>query len=161
MLARRSVRCGVLAAFLAALVAGAVCQNALRGDVNGDGCVNVQDVRIVAAGLLKDAAECPDADVNADGRVDILDYQYVLAHSSSDEPAREEPPAQVAGRLVQVPRQYRACACVERVQAEAGTYDADECPVSLRFDGAMRLTRSAQSARYLLGLSPHAPPVRA
>ena len=50
-----------------------VQQPALVGDVNGDGRVDTEDLRIVAASLDSQSPTAPGADVNGDGVIDVND----------------------------------------------------------------------------------------
>ncbi|GAF90459.1 unnamed protein product [marine sediment metagenome] len=55
----------------------------LPGDVNGDGCVNLPDVLLLAQAwgtTVDDANYDPDADVNADGSINLPDILILAAH---------------------------------------------------------------------------------
>lgn len=52
----------------------------LKGDVNGDGSVDVADIQAILNNIAEDAtpATAPVADVNEDGSIDVADIQAVL-----------------------------------------------------------------------------------
>jgi hypothetical protein len=78
---------GSTSEFSASLLFGAP-----RGDADGDGDVDLDDVRTVlrAGGGLGTAASVPNGDVapapNGDGRLDILDAARILRHLANLEP---------------------------------------------------------------------------
>jgi hypothetical protein len=52
-----------------------------RGDINGDGIVDLADVILVfqvMTGMVSDSAVCMAADVNDDGKIDLADAGYIL-----------------------------------------------------------------------------------
>jgi anti-sigma factor RsiW len=51
-----------------------------RGDLNGDGLVDIADARAIQILVLRGAAPPPEADVNGDGAVDIADV-YAITRS--------------------------------------------------------------------------------
>lgn len=78
-LSRRNL--GMLTAFLAVCGFVASPANALKGDANGDGQVNVQDARLVADYLVGNALSIPrpeDADVSGDGQITTADALLIL-----------------------------------------------------------------------------------
>ena len=61
----------------------AITMDCLKGDVNGDGAVNITDVTtliglVLNAGDAIDAAQLPAADVNGDGAVNITDVTQLV-----------------------------------------------------------------------------------
>ena len=61
-----------------ALYAGDIEDDTLRGDVNGDGFVDVSDVASLVDCLLNDRSSIGNADVNNDGVVDVNDIANLL-----------------------------------------------------------------------------------
>ncbi|MBQ7689701.1 MAG: hypothetical protein IJT30_00675 [Muribaculaceae bacterium] len=70
----------LLLALLLALPLGGFAQQSVRGDVNGSGVVDIDDVNAVINVMLHKAtpADFPAADVNGDGAVDIDDLNVVI-----------------------------------------------------------------------------------
>ena len=65
-----------------------------KGDVNGDGIINVQDLALVASNFGQSGPN--DADVNDDGQVDIFDLLLVAAHfGESSNPAAPAIPTEI------------------------------------------------------------------
>ena len=65
------------------LVEPSSAERSRRGDVDGDGQVNVADVRAILASLSRDGADLPcldAADVNDDGLVDDADATLLLSY---------------------------------------------------------------------------------
>ena len=56
----------------------------VRGDVNGDGLLNILDIVIIANIILGSAEYVPQADVNQDTELNILDI-VILANMILDE----------------------------------------------------------------------------
>ena len=117
---------------------------------------DVLDVQRVVSYVFGGTQEDPSADVNGDGCVDILDLQRMLALANTAEtPAPVRPPLPevpaVAPRLGSVfilgvlPRSRPFAA---PAQAEAGQVS----------DRALEAEPARTVARYLYGLTPHAPP---
>ena len=57
-----------------------------RGDVNGDGRVNLLDLAYVASRF---GSSTPAADLNGDGKVDILDLVIIADNYGRDRPAND------------------------------------------------------------------------
>ena len=51
---------------------------ALKGDVNGDGDVNVVDITALIDVIMNDVTDNPRADVNEDGRIDVVDITALI-----------------------------------------------------------------------------------
>jgi hypothetical protein len=75
---------------------GDACDDALRGDIDGNGCVDILDVLCIYLKIIGDPASCINGmdltacntcDVDGDGKVDILDvlciYQKVIGDPAS------------------------------------------------------------------------------
>jgi len=62
--------------------AGAGSGSALTGDLNRDGCVNLEDYAVIVHGFGCSLATCgePRADLNGDGWIDTVDYIVFTAH---------------------------------------------------------------------------------
>ena len=56
-----------------------VIKSGLKGDVNGDGSVNIADINVIIDMILRDNLSDPNADVNGDGTVNISDINVVIA----------------------------------------------------------------------------------
>ena len=84
----RSRRVAVLIAALCALSSPLRAQPTLRGDVNGDGVVNMDDVSYLVANLYA-AGPAPigAADANMDGVVDVGDAFFLINYLISGGPA--------------------------------------------------------------------------
>ena len=50
----------------------------VRGDVNGDGKVDVSDVNVAINIMLGKNEAIPAADVNGDGKVDVSDVNIII-----------------------------------------------------------------------------------
>ena len=53
----------------------------IKGDVNGDGIVNIADVAAIIQQLMANSPQ-PEADVNGDGKVDVADILATIRSSS-------------------------------------------------------------------------------
>jgi len=51
----------------------------IKGDINGDGEVNIADVNAVINVILGDESSTIDGDVNGDGEVNIADVNNIIA----------------------------------------------------------------------------------
>ena len=67
----------ILYMFLCMMALGAAAQ-AVSGDVNGDGTVNISDVNAIIAIVLDGHGVNPEADLNGDGTVNISDVNLVI-----------------------------------------------------------------------------------
>ena len=127
-------------------------------DTNGDRAVDVLDVQRVIAAVLRDGGH-PGNDVNGDGRVDVLDFQCIVqaARSHDEAPSRQEPE----------PARRHAPPRPIRFEGMALARDAATAPCADDSDARWRCTgvcecdvkSGPREGRYLLGLTPHAPPV--
>ena len=60
----------------------------VKGDVNGDGTVNVADIATVIdvmAGVVTDPVSARNADVNGDGNVDVADIATIISIMAGEE----------------------------------------------------------------------------
>ena len=69
----------LLSMLMCAMALGAVSQSSLRGDVNGDGSVNISDVNAVISAIIDGAGNTTAADVNGDGTVNITDVNVIIS----------------------------------------------------------------------------------
>lgn len=60
-----------------AVITGTPPPPALVGDINGDGCVDIQDLAVVGSQFGSTSPNPPEADINGDGVVDIVDVVLV------------------------------------------------------------------------------------
>ena len=146
-------------ALIGSTVVGPDAYVASTGDTNGDGVVDIRDVQNAVTQVLHGSSPDRRADVNADGRVDVLDLQRILAQATQAEaPERDSPtepkPKSTAplGRYVPTPPLLSCTIAPESEHGEQGRatrWDRLDAPVTI----------SPRTERFLLMLTPHAPPL--
>lgn len=78
-----------LLSLLLALPFNAMAQSSPRGDVNGDGEVNIADINVVIDIILDGKTVTPAADVNGDGEVNIADINVIIDIILGGQPVTE------------------------------------------------------------------------
>jgi hypothetical protein len=131
--------------------------HAVPGDANGDRRVDILDLQQVIAAVLGGSSD-PRADVNGDGRVDIRDYQCLVecANGIDAEPAPVPDPlsATVVPAFRAAPRlgpESRAGALLPMLARESVL----PC---IHASARAGVESRAGRVRYVLCLTPHAPP---
>jgi hypothetical protein len=131
-------------------------RDASSPDLNGDACVDVLDMQLLVASLLRHGTANPD--VNGDGRVDVLDLQAFLSGEgrtdTPDKPTPTEHPPGVTPAPVSAPQHY-PLAGLCHTESAATVREA----LSPFRETVPRHTANTGALRYLFGLTPHAPPV--
>ena len=150
---------GLAIAMTLVAVAGIPASSEAEGDTNGDQQINVLDVQTVVSHVLSGPPGAAPSDVNGDGRVDVLDLQRILAQAAHADRPNPKPPnhgrpdATVPVRP-EVPAPLALALCVV---SPLETEQAAAC--SRRCGHERPVAIAAQTERYLLNLTPHAPPL--
>jgi len=161
------IRCVIHGFLLAALLAApglSLCARDGLYDLNGDASVDVLDLqRLVSTALAPSALA---GDVNGDGRVDILDLQAALG-DRPELPGRPSVDRPAAALQAVTPPRTPVPTVQQQYQAGPVLPAARRCPPEQAAAGyvASAVARWEPEAppgtagwRYLLGVSPHAPP---
>ncbi len=129
---------------------------ATAGDTNGDSTVDVLDVQRVVAAVLRDGGT-PDDDVNGDGRVDVLDFQCIVQAANTQDAPSPALPQPTRGDTAPRPPRVEGMATA---RAPAAILLTDDSDARWRCAGASEcdVKSGPKEGRYLLGLTPHAPP---
>ena len=155
MISRHFIRFWCVAVLCAAVVAASSAPPVLSSDVNGDRRVDVRDIQRIIAGVLTPESGAA-GDVNGDGRIDVLDLHQALCHAS-------RPPGP-GDRLPEDPAPDGCCFSYQSVWAAAVEARLDETFADTtaaalpRVSHADRTPMPAKTGRYLLQLTPNAPP---
>ena len=157
MLLLRNYIAVVLALLLAAADVSSQATDIQAADTNGDRAVNVLDMQRVVAAVLEDAGNRGD-DVNGDGRVDVLDFQCILeAAREGDTGPAPSAPDPLQGNM---PPRLLHLKGLTMAHVPVPVPLADDSDARWRCTGTCEyaVKSGPREGRYLLGLTPHAPP---
>jgi hypothetical protein len=135
----------------------------LQGDVNGDGRVDVLDAQLLVAQVVKSSQSAvaaqpasPQADANHDGQINVLDLQYTLARVNGTAPEQVPTPTDSRSPKGTTARAYSWASLV--VLAVATVALETQRPRLTRHIVLPPRALASSTQRYLLTLTPHAPP---
>jgi hypothetical protein len=155
---RATVTFTLVLAFVAAGVTPVAASGRQQADVNGDGACDVLDVQAVTAALLVLTGP-RNADVNDDGCVDLLDLQRTVAAASGIPGAQESTstPSDEIALLVGTVDVTTPNPPVMSILPMAAPVDSVGSAIHANHKFAF--SPSPTKERFLLQLTPHAPPL--
>ncbi len=129
-----------------------------RGDLNGDGVVDVLDAQAMIAQVMNTTLPMNVADVTRDGHVDVLDLQFVMARLNDTDSSQSNPPDESQSPKSVPPSIARHWAKPPLVVMAFVRPGEEETRPGLLFDHTPVVTRTSDEERYLFTLTPNAPP---
>jgi hypothetical protein len=154
----RFVTSALVASVAVSAIVGPLSVAIDRGDLNGDGVVDILDAQVMIAQVMNATLPLNVADVTGDGRIDVLDLQFVMARlNDADSGTTKLPDESSAPKSV--PASLARCWAKPALTVIALVRpDEDEAQESARFDHCPVVTLTPDKERYLFTLTPNAPP---
>ena len=157
---RSVLRGGLVVVLVAASAVAPRVGMSAGSDTDGDGAVSVLDVQHVLTQVFRHGAANANADVNADGHVDVLDLQRVLSEAAQAEAPTGKSPTQPRPKCTMPTCRVASAPVVVYGRLAALSTDGRIRPCAGDVPRVGHVRSGPQTERYLLTLTPHAPPLR-